>query len=123
MIPSSHINPEIGGGGFPQIKLPPVETIVPKGPVLKLAATPNYLLLEMPDERSPETVGGVYVGGARKPFTPYAVVNVLASGPEVKTVKAGDRVLVVRPQVEQAVFDGNAYFRTTEAAVVGILYE
>lgn len=121
VIPTSHINPEIGGGGFPQIKLPPVNPVIePKGPVLKLAATLNYILLDMPNELSPETVNGIFVGKSQKPFTPYALVDVLAVGPDVKSVKVGDRVLVVRPQVDQATFDGNNYYRTTESAVVGV---
>jgi hypothetical protein len=122
MIPTGNINPEVGGGGFPQIKLPPITPVIePKGPLLKLAATLNYILLDMPNELSPETVNGIFVGKSQKPFTPYALVDVLAVGPDVKSVKKSDRVLVMRPQCDQCVFDGNSYWRTTEAAIIGIV--
>lgn len=122
MIPTGNINPEIGGTGFPHIKFPPVQPVIePKGPLLQLAATLNYILLDMPNELSPETVDGIYLGKSQKPFSPYALVKALAVGPEVKTVKAGDQILVMRPQCDQCVFDGHSYWRTTEAAVIGIV--
>lgn len=118
------LNPELRGTSYPGVAMPSMTppVPVPKGPRLKLAAVLNYVLLDMPDEKSPDSVGGIIMpAGYQKPFEMFGVVEVLAVGPDVRTVKPGQRVLICKPQCEQAFFDGNAYFRTTEQAIAGIV--
>ncbi len=118
------LNPELRGTSYPGVLLPPTTPPAPvkKGPRLNLAAVLNYVLLDMPDEKQPDSVGGIIMpGGYQQPMEAFGVFEVLAVGPDVRTVKKGHRVLVLRPQCEQAFTDGNAYWRTTEQAVHGIV--
>jgi co-chaperonin GroES (HSP10) len=122
MIPSD-INPAISDTDLPVIdfkRLTATKKIEPKGPRLNIQPVGAWLILDMPEELSPEMQGGIVVPEAsRKKFEPFAIVPVVAAGPEAKMVAVGERVIVLRMQVEGLVIDGHHYYRIPEGAIVG----
>jgi co-chaperonin GroES (HSP10) len=119
------LNPAVFGGAPAPMdfaRLTAQVPIEPAGPRLTLAPIGSWLLLDMPDELSPETQGGIIVPlESRKKFSQYVVAPVLAVGPEVRKVKVGDGVLVPRMHVVNHNHDGNAYFMFPEGAIVAIV--
>lgn len=119
----SDVNPMLSGNQLPDVDLARLmakpKAIEPKGPRLNLQAVGNWLLLDMPEELSPEIQGGIIVTEAsRKKFSPYAVATVLGRGPETKHLEISDRILVLRQHVDQVVVDGHSYWRLPEGAVI-----
>lgn len=107
-------------------KGPVIATVTPRGPVLNLAMVQDRIAVTNPDEDEDGElgkVGAIHLPGTStlSQFNPYAEVRVLAVGPDVKTVKEGDRVIVVRPQVQKVSLNGNLYYWTSETAVMGVI--
>lgn len=96
--------------------------IAPKGPRLTLEPIGAMLFVDMPNENEEQTAGGIHLPpGSMLEFQQYRVAQVVSVGPDVRHVKATDRILVHRAQVDQVVHDGNSYWRTREDAVAGIV--
>lgn len=105
---------------------PVIATVTPKGPRLNLQPVQDRITITDPDAGDTGDlgkIGAIHLPGVtqRTDFNPYAKVIVIAVGPDVKTVKVGDELIVVRPQCTKLAFDGQIYFWTTEAAVMGIV--
>lgn len=100
----------------------------PRFPPLKLRPIGIGILLEIPDQTDSESVDGIIVPEAtrkrmRREFNRVQVVRVLAVGEEVRTVKAGDRVLVDIVQADPTVFDTRPYWIVTPAVIKGVVEE
>lgn len=98
--------------------------VSPKGPRLNLTPVFDRFFITSPDAGQEEMgkVGGIHLPeNSMVNFASYAVVEVLVAGPKCLAVKAGDRVLVVRPQCNKIVHDGQEYWFTTEQAIMGII--
>lgn len=100
-------------------------TVTPKGPRLNLQPVLDRILVSSPDAGAGEInmIGGVMLPGnaVRSQFVANAQVKVVAVGPDVRTVKIDDEVLVPRAAVEQISHDGNQYWWINEAGVLGIV--
>lgn len=115
-----------GAKGAPRMPGKVIATVTPKGPVLNLQPVQDRIAVTNPDEDDDGEIGkigAIHLPGSATlgQFNPYAEVRVLAIGPDVKTVKEGDSVIVVRPQVQKVSFSGNLYYWTSETAVMGII--
>lgn len=101
-----------------------VATITPKGPRLNLEPVLDRIAISSPDAGAEEQgmVDGIHLPAtAVASFNAYARVKVLAVALGVKSVKVGDEIVVVKPQCQKVVHDGNEYWWTTEVAVIGIV--
>lgn len=96
--------------------------IIPRGQRLNLQPVADRIFITSPDEGSDhDMIGGVHLPGNSAMLNAYAEVTIESCGPDVKSVKVGDRVLVVRPQCNKISYQGNHYYFTTEVAVMGIV--
>lgn len=99
-----------------------IASITPRGQRLNLQPIGAQLFVEMGNEDDPQQIGGIHLPvGAQSTFNQFKEVPVVSVGPEVKQVKAGDKVLLARAQVDRVVHEGNDYWRTTETAIIGII--
>ncbi len=100
------------------------QIIDPRGPRLKIEPLFDRLYVSSPDKGAEESgkLGGVHIPQtASQQMNAYAIVEVEGVGPDVRWIKKGDNVLVVRSQVNQVAHDGNRYFWTAEQAVLGVV--
>lgn len=97
--------------------------IVPRGPKLDLQPLFDRIFVGDPDAgaEEPGMVGGIHLPPGQMNSIGYALLEVIAVGPDVKNIEKGNRVLVARPQVELVAFDGNKYWRTAAPAVIGVV--
>lgn len=93
-----------------------------KGPVLNLEPLFDRLFVTSPDKGAEEQnmIGGIVLPG-NTTMTSYAVVDVIAVGPDVKGIVKGDKVMLVRAQVDRVNHDGNDYWRTSAPGVIGVV--
>lgn len=99
----------------------------PVGPRLKLRPIGLAILLDVPPEDlSDTTLGGIHVPEdvrrrMKRQMNNVKVVSVEAVGHEVRTVKAGDRVVVDLTTIDPTVLDGHHYWITSPAVVKGVV--
>lgn len=94
------------------------------GPRLDLDAVFDRMFITSADEGNEESgkMDGIHIPQtSQMTMKAYAVVTVLKAGPDVKQVKVGDRILIVRAQASKIGHDGQIYWFTTEQAVLGIV--
>ena len=97
-------------------------TVTPRGPVLNLQPVLDRICVTDPDTGMESgMMGGIHLPGNSTVGVGFARVKVLAIGPDVKSLKAGNEVLVPRGAVQEVGHDGNSYFWANEATVVGIV--
>lgn len=97
--------------------------IAPRGPRLDMQPLFDRIFVTNPDsgEDEPGMVGGIHLPPGQINRIGYALLDVLAIGPDVRGVEKGNKILVARPQVERVNFDGNDYWRTAAPAVIGVI--
>lgn len=97
--------------------------ILPRGPKLDMQPLFDRIFVGDPDAgaEEPGMIGGIHLPPGQMNSIGYALIEVIAVGPDVKGIEKGDRVLVARPQVERVNFDGNDYWRTAAPAVIGVV--
>ena len=109
-----------------KVPVTPVQDFIvqPKGARLNLVPVLDRFFITSPDAGQEEAnkVGGIHLPqGSQLGSTGYALVEVGEVGPLCKFVTKGSRILVVRPQCNKVVYDGNEYWFTSEPAIMGIV--
>lgn len=97
--------------------------ITARGERLPLVPLFDCLFVEDPDGGTddPGMIGDIHLPPGTINTIGYALLAVHSTGPDVKGISVGDKVLVSRPQVDKIAFEGNNYFRTRSTAVIGVV--
>lgn len=100
-----------------------IASVTPKGPRLKLEAVLDRIYVSDPDADQNEGMIGLIhmpAGVAARPVG-YARLRVISVGPMVKSVVAGDEIIVPRGPVQKLIFEGQIYHWVGEANIEGVV--
>jgi chaperonin GroES len=91
------------------------------GPADRMRLTADRILVKVPDESERRSKAGLLIPAtAAHPIRRCVWSSVILTGPEVRTVKAGDEVLFLPQTGLEVEFEGESYLLLRERDVQGI---
>jgi co-chaperonin GroES (HSP10) len=121
----SDLNPAVTGTGLPHLdaaaiaRLTQVKAVVPKYPPLDLELLGPWMLVEIEEDEMPAIeTGGIYAGRQQPPKPKMVcIAKIVVVGPQVQTLKVGDRVLLHKSNLEEISFDERFYSKIHEQSI------